>query len=75
VVHAAQFNGKQELDALRAAVSLRCPRNGPADGVLTGATSANSPLGALKQVPGKAAEDALQARIPANEETASRAPS
>jgi len=74
-VHAAQFNGKQEASALRVTASLRCPRNGPADGVLTGATSAKSPLGALKQVPGKAVEDALQARIPANEVTAPCAPS
>ena len=35
----------------------------------------NQPLGALKQVPGKAVEDALQARIPANEVTAPRASS
>ena len=34
-VHAAQFNGKQEPQAPRAAASLRCPRNGPADGVPT----------------------------------------
>lgn len=68
-VHASQFNGKQESKPPGAEPTCAAPAT-VKQSAPSGAALVNQPLGALKQVPGKATRVALPARIPANEAAA-----
>lgn len=69
MVHAAQFNGKQESRSRKTGAACAAPAT-VKQLALKGAISIIQPLGALKQVSGKAMEAALPARIPANKAAA-----
>jgi len=71
VVHAPQFNGKQEGEPARGEPNLRCPRNGKQTRRPVGASRRmlrfhHAATGCLSTGPGKAMEVVLPARIPAN---------